>query len=153
MKQVKCTGDTFGVGKCANSWTGRADPLRKRGEDVLMVMKMAKSTPVLINGGSFRARNLFAGISRTLSGNPFHDFDSRFRLYARSFRITVCISGGCINKFNIFLRLVRYANGCKKKVAQIVSTVAYKYKYIIKCITRVRKFQFPAFCYARIFFA
>lgn len=26
---------------------------QKRGEDVLMVMKMAKSTPVLINGGSF----------------------------------------------------------------------------------------------------
>lgn len=71
------------VGKCANSWTGRADPLQKRGEDVLMVMKMAKSTPVLINEGSFCARNLFAGTLRILSGNPFHDFDSRFRLYAQ----------------------------------------------------------------------
>lgn len=60
------------------------DPLRKRDEDVLMVMKMAKSTPVLINGGSFCARNLFAGTSRILSGNSFHDFDSRFRLYASS---------------------------------------------------------------------
>lgn len=56
-----------------------AQPLRKRGEDVLMVMKMAKSTPVLINGRSFCARNLFVSTSRNLSGNPFHDFDSRFR--------------------------------------------------------------------------
>lgn len=28
--------------------------------------------------------------------------------------------------------------------------VAYKYKYI-KCITRVGKFQFPAFCYVHLF--
>jgi len=55
-KQVKYAEDTFG-----QSWEmcklldGVAQLSRKRGEDVLMVMKMAKSTPVLINGGSFCA--------------------------------------------------------------------------------------------------
>lgn len=48
-----------------------AQPLRKRGEDVLMVMKMAKSTLVLINRGSFCAQNLFVSTSRNLSSNPF----------------------------------------------------------------------------------
>lgn len=58
------------VGKCANSRTttmttgdeagSRAQLLRKRGKDVLMVMKMAKSTPALINEGSFCAAGIFS---------------------------------------------------------------------------------------------
>jgi hypothetical protein len=58
-----------------------------------MVMKMAKSTLVLINEGSFCARNLLAGTSGISSTrNPFRDFDSRFRLTPFASRIGVCTS-------------------------------------------------------------
>lgn len=114
MKQVKRARDTLGQSwETCEQLDGSRNLSGKRGKDVLMVMKMAKSTPVLINGGSFCARNLLSGTLGISSSNPFHDFDSRFRLRAQrvSFRITVYISGGCINEFNIFLELV-YAYKC-----------------------------------------
>jgi len=55
------------LGNVQTAGTGRAAFAEKR-QDVLMVMKMAKSTPTLINEGSFCARNLFASTSRILSG-------------------------------------------------------------------------------------
>lgn len=106
-----------------------AQPSRKRGKDVLMVMKMAKSTPVLINGGSFCARNLLAGtlgisilVSVSVSVSSTFSFASLFIFPAAALTSLTFFS----NYYSIQMHV--------EKVIQASSTaltarVTNKYKY------------------------